>query len=182
MIEDQPVAGDSTQLTQRLCNSTKGQVLEDLTADRHIEGLIVQRDAFNAGNHIRIKISLDVQSRDIDSRLTQQMLHEAVALAGFGLIVALRTGSAEATQAMFPLIFVAVFVSSAFFPTELMRGWYQEVAEANPFTLIINPTRELVITGWDWSDFGQAVGFTLLLAVFSLSLAYRAYLGRLRSS
>jgi len=106
----------------------------------------------------------------------------AIALAGFGLVVALRTGSAEATQAMFPLIFVAVFVSSAFFPTELMRGWYQEVAEANPFTLIIDPTRELVITGWDWSAFGQAVGITLLVAVFSLGLSYRAYLGRLASS
>jgi ABC-2 type transport system permease protein len=103
----------------------------------------------------------------------------AIALAGFGLIVALRTGSPEATQAMFPLIFVAVFISSAFFPTALMRGWYQQVAEANPITLIINPTRELVITGWSWGDFGQAVGMTVLLAVISLSLAYRAYLRRL---
>jgi ABC-2 type transport system permease protein len=106
----------------------------------------------------------------------------AIALAGFGLVVALRTGSSEATQAMFPLIFVAVFVSSAFFPTELMKGWYQQVAEVNPITLIINPTRELVISGWSWADFGQAVGLTVLVSVFSLSLAYRAYLGRLASS
>lgn len=106
----------------------------------------------------------------------------AVALSGFGLVVALRTGSPEATQAMFPLIFVAVFVSSAFFPTALMKGWYQQVAEANPITLIINPTRDLVITGWSWGDFGQAVGLTVLLAVFSLSLAYRAYLGRLANA
>jgi len=105
-----------------------------------------------------------------------------VALAGFGLTVALRTGSAEATQAMFPLIFVGIFISSAFFPTALMRGWYQQVAEANPITLIINPTRELVITGWSWGDFGQAAGLTVLLGVFSLGLAYRAYLGRLRSA
>jgi ABC-2 type transport system permease protein len=106
----------------------------------------------------------------------------AVALAGFGLMVALRTGSPEATQAMFPLIFVGVFISSAFFPTALMKGWYQQVAEVNPISLIINPTRELVITGWSWGEFGQAVGMTLLLAVISLSLSYRAYLGRLASS
>lgn len=106
----------------------------------------------------------------------------AVALAGFGLVVALRTGSSEATQAMFPLIFVLVFVSSAFFPTELMRGWYQQAAEINPISLVINPTRELVITGWSWSDFGQATGITLLICVLSLSLAYRAYLRRLASS
>ena len=106
----------------------------------------------------------------------------AVGLSGFGLVVALRTGSSEATQAMFPLIFVVIFISSAFFPTELMKGWYQSVAEVNPFTLIVDPTRQLVITGWSWSDFGQAVGLTLLLAVFSLSLAYRAYLSRLRNA
>ncbi len=105
-----------------------------------------------------------------------------VALSGFGLAVALRTGSSEATQAMFPLIFVVIFVSSAFFPTELMEGWYQSVAEANPFTLVVNPTRELVITGWSWSDFGQAVSVTLLIAFLSLGLSYRAYLGRLARS
>lgn len=102
-----------------------------------------------------------------------------VALSGFGLAVALRTGSSEATQAMFPLIFVLIFISSAFFPTALMRGWYQSVAEANPFTLIVDPTRELVISGWSWSDFAQAVSITLLVAVFSLGLSYRAYLRRL---
>lgn len=106
----------------------------------------------------------------------------AVALAGFGLAVALRTGSSEATQSLFPLIFVMIFISSAFFPTALMKGWYQSVAEANPFTLIVDPTRDLVISGWSWSDFGQAVSMTLLVAFVSLGLAYRAYLRRLRTA
>lgn len=104
----------------------------------------------------------------------------AVALSGFGLTVALRTGSAEATQAMFPLIFVLIFVSSAFFPTELMRGWYQTAAEINPFTHVINPTRDLVIDTWSWTSFLQAIGTILAIAAVSLGLAYRAYLGRLR--
>ena len=102
-----------------------------------------------------------------------------VALSGFGLAVALRTGSSEATQAMFPLIFVMIFISSAFFPTALMKGWYQSVAEVNPFTLIVDPTRNLVVSGWSWSDFGQAVSITVLVAVVSLGLSYRAYLRRL---
>lgn len=106
----------------------------------------------------------------------------SVGVSGFGLAVALRTGSTEATQAMFPLIFVMVFVSSAFFPTALMKGWYQSVAERNPFTLVVNPTRQLVISGWSWGDLFQAVGYSLLIAVVSLSLAYRAYLRRLRRS
>ena len=83
---------------------------------------------------------------------------------------------------MFPLIFVLIFVSSAFFPTELMRGWYQQVAEANPFTYVVDPTRDLVVHGWSWADLGQAVAGAALIGVLSLSLAYRAYLGRLRRS
>ena len=104
----------------------------------------------------------------------------AIALGGFGLALALRTGSQEATQSTFPLVFVMLFVSSAFFPTELMRGWYQDVAEVNPVTWLIDPTRRLVVEGWSWGDLGQALAVELAIAVVSLSLAYRQYVRRLR--
>jgi len=103
----------------------------------------------------------------------------SVAVGGFGVAVALRTGSPEATQSMFPLTFVFLFVSSAFFPTELMKGWYQSVAQHNPFTFIIDPTRRLVIYGWSWTDVFQAIGVTLLVACVSLGWSYRMYLRRL---
>ena len=106
----------------------------------------------------------------------------SVGISGFGLTVALWTGSSEATQAMFPLVFMMVFVSSAFFPTDLMKGWYQTVAEHNPFTLVMNPTRRLVISGWSWGDLSEAVGYSLLVGLVSLSLAYGAYLRRLKRS
>ena len=106
----------------------------------------------------------------------------SVAISGFGLTVAMRTGSSEATQAMFPLVLMMVFVSSAFFPTELMKGWYQTVAEHNPFSVVVNPTRQLVISRWSWGDVFEAVGYSLLIALVSLSLAYGAYLQRLRRS
>ncbi len=104
----------------------------------------------------------------------------SLAIGGITLIVALRTGSPEAAQSMFPLTFVAIFVSSAFFPTELMSGWYQSVAEVNPITLIINPTRRMVISGFAADDFLAAMGWISVLAVGSLGFAYRAYLGRVR--
>ena len=40
-------------------------------------------------------------------------------------MMALRTGSAEAVQNVFPLTFILLFISSAFFPTEAMSGVYQ---------------------------------------------------------
>ncbi len=103
----------------------------------------------------------------------------SIAVGGFGVAVALRTGSPEATQAMFPLTFVFLFMSSAFFPTELMNGWYQQVAQSNPFTFIIDPIRRLVIYGWSWTDLLQAVAMTLVVAAVSLSWSYRMYLRRL---
>ena len=106
----------------------------------------------------------------------------AVAIGGFSLAVAIRTGSTEATQAMFPLTFVFIFISSAFFPTELMDGWYQQVAEVNPVTLIVDPTRRIALTGFDVGDFAQAIFWTGVVGAVSLGLAFRAYRGRLRQS
>ena len=106
----------------------------------------------------------------------------SLAMSGMAVSVALRTGSPEATQATFPLTFIAIFLSSAFFPTELMSGWYQTVAEGNPFTLIIDPTRRIALDGFSFSDFGQALFWTAMVGVVTLGLSYRAYLRRLRKS
>lgn len=106
----------------------------------------------------------------------------SLSMGGLSVMVALRTGSPEATQAMFPLTFIAIFVSSAFFPTELMNGWYQTAAEANPFTLIIDPTRRIAIDGFSFADLGQALFWIAVVGVFTLGLSYRAYLRRLRQS
>ncbi len=106
----------------------------------------------------------------------------SVALGGIGLTVALRTGSPEATQAMFPLTFIVIFVSSAFFPTELMEGWYQDVAEVNPFTLIVDPTREIALHGFDVGAFGRAVLWIGVVAVVTMTMSYGAWLRRLRGS
>lgn len=106
----------------------------------------------------------------------------SLAIGGFSVAVALRTGSSEATQTLFPLTFMMIFVSSAFFPTELMSGWYQSVAEVNPFTLIVDPTRRLAIEGFSFADLGRALLWSSVVALASLSLSYRMYLGRLRRS
>ncbi len=88
-----------------------------------------------------------------------------VVIGGLSQILAIRSGSQEVVGATFPLIFVMIFMSSAFFPTELMSGWFQQVAEFNPMTWIIDPLRRLMIVGWSWSDAVTALGILLLGAV-----------------
>src|SRR5215210_6267183 len=53
----------------------------------------------------------------------------SLAIGTVGGAMALRTGSVEAVQGAFPLVFISLFLSSAFFPTELMHGWFKTVAE-----------------------------------------------------
>jgi ABC-2 type transport system permease protein len=103
----------------------------------------------------------------------------AVAIGGLAGAIGLRTGSREAVQNSFPLIFVLLFISSAFFPTQLMTGWYQKVAEYNPLTWLIDAARELVISGFSWSDAFTAVGVAAGMAVIAIALAVRQLQRRL---
>ncbi|MDH5239094.1 MAG: ABC transporter permease, partial [Acidimicrobiia bacterium] len=105
----------------------------------------------------------------------------AIAIGGISLVLALRTGSQEAVNASFPLVFSTLFISSAFFPTELMNGWYQKVAEYNPVSWIINPVRRLVIEGWSWTDAATAIGLTATLGALTITWATFALRSRLRS-
>jgi ABC-2 type transport system permease protein len=97
----------------------------------------------------------------------------ALFVGGLGCALALRTGTQEAVQGTFPLIFVSLFVSSAFFPTALMSGWYKAVAQANPITWIIDPTRRLLIEGWDTVDALQSLGVPLVASILAIALASR---------
>jgi ABC-2 type transport system permease protein len=106
----------------------------------------------------------------------------ALAVGGFAAAVGLRTGSQEAVQNMFPLLFVLVFFSSAFFPTALMAGWYQWVAEHNPITWMIDAARELVISGFDARDALQAIGVAAGLALVMVLLATRQFRRRLAAT
>ena len=62
-------------------------------------------------------------------------------------------------------------MSSAFFPTNLMSGWFRQVAEANPVTWIIDPVRRLIHEGWSWSDVGQALGVPLVISAVTVTMA-----------
>lgn len=106
----------------------------------------------------------------------------ALVIGGFAAVLALRTGQAEAVQNVFPLLFILLFVSSAFFPTELMRGIYQSVAERNPITWMIDGVRHQIIAGFDAGEALQALGIAAILAALMIAWANAALRARLRSS
>jgi ABC-2 type transport system permease protein len=96
----------------------------------------------------------------------------AVAFGALGCAAALKTGSGEAVQGLFPLFFVLIFLSSSNLPRNLLRtGWFHTVATWNPISYLIEGFRSLYIFGWDgtalWRGFAVAAGLTAvsLLAV-----------------
>ena len=111
--------------------------------------------------------------------LTASLL--VLAIGGLAQSMAIKTRSQEAVGATFPLIFVTIFMSSAFFPTALMDGWFRALAENNPITWTVDPVRRLVIEGWSTTDALQALGVPLLLSVATISLAIRSLQRMLRS-
>jgi ABC-2 type transport system permease protein len=95
-----------------------------------------------------------------------------LAFGCIGAFVALRTGSGEAVQGVFPLFFAALFLSSMSLPRDLIAtDWYRTVATWNPVSYMIEGIRSLFITGWD----GEALllGFACAggLALIALTAA-----------
>lgn len=103
----------------------------------------------------------------------------ALAFAGMGAVMALRTGSGEAVQGLFPLLFVTFFLSSMSLPRELIEiDWFRTVATWNPVSYMVEGLRSLVIVGWDATALLRGFGVTvailvLVLAAASSSLATR---------
>ena len=106
----------------------------------------------------------------------------SVAAAGIGslsMAFGLRSGSSEAVQGSFPLIFVMLFFSSAFFPRDLMSGWFKTVATWNPLSRLIEGLREQVIFGVDIGQFLVALVVATGILVVGITLAGLALRGRL---
>lgn len=100
-----------------------------------------------------------------------------VMFGALGLLVALRSGSGEVVQAVFPLLLVLSFLSSQNLPRPLISiDWFRAVATFNPMSYLIEAPRSLLITGWDLPALalGTAIcGGTLLVALVAGSALLR---------
>lgn len=102
------------------------------------------------------------------------------AFACFGTFVALRAGTGEAVQGFFPLFFVLLFLSSAFFPRDLIeQDWFRIIATYNPVSYMVEGIRSLVITGWDGQALAQAFAVSAIAVVVFIALSARALRTRL---
>jgi ABC-2 type transport system permease protein len=104
----------------------------------------------------------------------------AFAFASLGALLALRFGTGEAVQGIFPLLFVTLFLSSSSLPRNLIKtSWFREIATYNPMSYLIEGLRSLVITGWDFQALALGFGLSLALLVITLGLSEAAMKTRL---
>jgi ABC-2 type transport system permease protein len=104
----------------------------------------------------------------------------ALAFASFGCWAALRTGSTEAVQGLFPVFFVFLFLSSMNIPRNLIETtWFRWVATVNPVSYLIEAVRSLVIFDWRWETIGLGFAVALGMCLVGFALATHALIGRL---
>ena len=103
----------------------------------------------------------------------------ALGFGALGAFAALRTGSGEAVQGLFPAFFVFLFISSMNIPRNLIDvTWFRDAASVNPVSYLIECVRSLIITGWDGE--ALALGFGIAGAITLVAVALSTWALRVR--
>jgi len=106
----------------------------------------------------------------------------AGAFGGIGAALALRSGKASVVQGVFPLVFVILFFSSAFFPGGLLLEPAGTIADWNPMSLIADGIRDPVISGVSLEPLLKALGGIAIVASIGITLSAAGLRARLRAS
>ena len=108
-----------------------------------------------------------------------------VAGTGFGalgVLIALRSKSASTVQGIFPLVFVVLFISSAFFPLELLTSPADVVAQYNPLSFIVEGIRQPIAFSNELLPMLEAMLTAIVLTACAIGLSIMALRGRLRDA
>lgn len=105
----------------------------------------------------------------------------AVAWGLVGAALALKSGRASVAQGIFPIVFVILFLSSAFFPRQLLHEPAKTIADWNPMSLIAEGLREPVISGLTLEHTAKGLGGIAIVAAVGAALSAWALRARLES-
>jgi ABC-2 type transport system permease protein len=119
----------------------------------------------------------------VGGALVSLLLAGAAALAIGGIVaaIALRTGNSSVVQGLFPLVFVVLFLSTAFFPQELMVEPAKTIAAYNPLSFIVEGIRDPIVSGISAVALRDALFAIAGIAVLGAFLSARALRYRLRT-
>jgi ABC-2 type transport system permease protein len=108
-----------------------------------------------------------------------------VAGTGFGalgVLIAIRARNASTVQGIFPLVFVVLFISSAFFPLELLSSPADVIAKYNPLSFIAEGLRQPIAYSNEAWPMLEGLLAAAALAAVAIALSILALRGRLRDA
>jgi ABC-2 type transport system permease protein len=107
----------------------------------------------------------------------------ALCFGTIGAALALRAGQASVVQGLFPIVFVILFLSSAFFPYQLMVEPASTFAQYNPISFIAEGLRDPIIrSSVDWGQIAKGFGGMAIIATIGSVLSALAMRRRIRLS
>ena len=107
------------------------------------------------------------------------LLGTSYGIVTFGVLtanLALKTKDPAAVQAIFPMAFLLIFLTSAYQTDEqIPSGVLRTVIDLNPTEYVLRAMRDLTLTGFDWGSIGVAFAVIAGLALAGLPLTIRNY-------
>jgi ABC-2 type transport system permease protein len=102
--------------------------------------------------------------------------------AALGVVLALRARNASTVQGIFPIVFVILLVSSAWFPRELLQAPASWFADYNPLSYIAEGMRDPIISAVSARSALEGVAAAAAMTAAFVALAVWALRGRLRDA
>ena len=133
-----------------------------------------------AGVVLLLAIALGAQiASGFAGALLMLLLGALFGIVTFGVLtanLALKTKDPQAVQAVFPMAFLLIFLTTAYQPEEqIPSGVLRAVISANPTEYVLEAMRGLMLTGFDWNAIGLAFAVIAGLAAIGLPLTIRNY-------
>jgi ABC-2 type transport system permease protein len=95
----------------------------------------------------------------------------AGAFATLASALAIGAGKASVVQGIFPIVFVILFLSTAFFPEALLLQPARGIAQLNPLSLIADGLRGPIIGSVRAADIGRALGGIAIVGTVGIALS-----------
>ena len=105
----------------------------------------------------------------------------AIAFGAIGSALALRSGRASVVQGIFPIVFVILFLSSAFFPRDLLTEPAATIADFNPMSYMAEGIRDGVISDVSLEPVLKGLAGVTLLGGVGIGLCALALRARLKA-
>jgi ABC-2 type transport system permease protein len=133
-----------------------------------------------AGAVLVLAIALGSQiATGVPGALLILLLGTLFGIVTFGVLtanLALKTKDPAAVQAIFPMAFLLIFLTTAYqTEQQVPSGALRTIINLNPTDYVLHAMRELMLTGFDWNAIAVALAVIAALGLIGLPLTIRNY-------